>query len=151
MPISSSLSASFALFSSPLAIPGTTSYCRSISVLQRRSREQDPAPWIFKEVLGSFQVRYPIGFTRLPADRGTLEESEGRVSGEVLQLPPACRCTTAPPTAVTLTCVPVTGAFSDTINTGLSSFWLHMKEKCDLVPTSELLCVPNHDAFTSHL
>ena len=59
--------------------------------------------------------------------------------------------TTAPPAAVTLTCVPVTGAFSDTINTGLNSFWLHMKEKRDLCPTSELPSVPNHNAFTSHL
>ena len=82
---------------------------------------------------------------------GPLREPEGRVSGEVLQLPPACRCPTAPPAAVTLTCVPVTGAFSDTINTGLNSFWLHMKEKRDLCPTSELPSVPNHNAFTSHL
>ena len=35
--------------------------------------QEGRCPWIFKEALGSFQVRCPVGFTRLPVDRGTLE------------------------------------------------------------------------------
>ena len=35
--------------------------------------QEGRCPWIFKEALGSFQVRCPVGFTRLPVDSGTLE------------------------------------------------------------------------------
>ena len=121
------------LFSSPLAIPGTTSYCPSISGPERCSRmEGIPGslrkPWDLSK-WGAQQAS--SGF--LWAE-GHLRESEGRASGEALRLPPVCRRTAAPLAAVTLSCVPVTGAFSDTVNTGLSSFWRHMKEKRDLCP-----------------
>lgn len=58
---------------------------------------------------------------------------------EVLQLSSGCRCSsaarsTALPALVTLTCVPVAGAFSDTVNISLRVFLLHMKEDHNLRP-----------------
>lgn len=46
----------------------------------------------------------------------------------------------------------MTGAFSGTVDTGLRSFWLHMKEKHDLYSYFRItLCFPNHCAHVSYL
>lgn len=66
-------------------------------------------------------------------------EGGSQLITEALQLSSGCRCSSAArsialPALVTLTCVPVAGAFSDTVNISLSVFLLQMKENSNLRP-----------------